>query len=409
MVPPTEYDALGRRTKVIANYTDGTPGGGTHVDEDQTVSYAYTNGLQVTITADLPSPQTDQVTTYTYGVTKGSSAGDSKVARGDSLKTVAYPDSASGTDVVSFAYNAQGQQIWKQDQAGNVIETDFDTAGRETARRVTSLDGDFDGAVLRISRTYNSRGLPELVTQYDAATNGNVVDEVKYGYDSWGLLSSFAQDRNSAVGASGSVDHYLISYTWAKATSGRNALRLVSVTFPSGRTVTLSYRSTAYLHDDEASRVTQILDEGTPVATYNYNGLDTVVGTTLDEPDVMSKQFGSTSGSFSDLDRFNRVVTSKWTKDLATDRDFYRVDLGYDRNSNIVSAEDGVHAGFDVLYTNDDLNRLVRAEEGTLSGGSITSRTRDQQWSLSQVGNWDLDKVDLNGVSLTEMSDRKRQ
>ena len=215
--------------------------------------------------------------------------------------------------------------------------------------------------------------------------------------DGRGLLSSFAQDRNSAVGASGSVDHYEISYTWAKATSGRNALRLVSVTFPSGRTVTLSYRSTAYLHDDEASRVTQILVGATAVATCNYNGLDTVVGTTLDEPDVMSKQFGSTSGSFPDLDRFNRVVTSKWTKDLATDRDFYRVDLGCDRNSNIVSAEDQVHSGFDVLYTNDDLNRLVRAEEGTLSGGSISSRTRDQQWTLSQTGNWDLDKVDLNG------------
>ena len=42
-------------------------------------------------------------------------------------------------------------------------------------------------------------------------------------------------------------------------------------------------------------------------------------------------------------------------------------------------------------------NRLVRAEEGTLSGGSISSRTRDQQWTLTQVGNWDLDKVDLNG------------
>ena len=169
------------------------------------------------------------------------------------------------------------------------------------------------------------------------------------------------------------------------------------MTLPSGRTVTNSFRSTGYLHDDEASRVTQILVGATPVATYNYNGLDTVVGTTLDEPDVMSKQFGSTSGSFPDLDRFNRVVTSKWTKDLATDRDFYRVDLGYDRNSNIVSAEDQVHAGFDVLYTNDDLNRLVRAEEGTLSGGSITSRTRDQQWTLTQVGNWDVDKVDLNG------------
>ena len=51
----------------------------------------------------------------------------------------------------------------------------------------------------------------------------------------------------------------------------------------------------------------------------------------------------------------------------------------------------------DVLYTNDSLNRLVRAEEGSLSGGSISSRTRDQQWTLDQVGNWEEDKLDLNG------------
>jgi RHS repeat-associated protein len=145
------------------------------------------------------------------------------------------------------------------------------------------------------------------------------------------------------------------------------------------------------------------------LVTYNYNGLDTVVGTTLDEPDVMSKQFGGSSGSYPDLDRFDRVTTSKWTKDLATDRDFYKVDLAYDRNSSITSAEDQVHTGFDVLYTNDSLNRLVRADEGTLSGGSITSRKRDQQWTLNQTGNWELDKVDLNGdgdfVDANELND----
>jgi hypothetical protein len=104
---------------------------------------------------------------------------------------------------------------------------------------VTSLDGDFDGAVRRISRTYNSRGLPELVTQYDNATvgSGSVVDEVKYGYESWGLLSSFEQDRNSAVGASGSVDDYEVSYAWAKATAGRNTLRRTSLTLPSGNAI----------------------------------------------------------------------------------------------------------------------------------------------------------------------------
>jgi YD repeat-containing protein len=407
----TEYDALGRRTKVIANYTDGTPGGGTYSDQDQTVAYAYTDGLQTSITADLPSGETDQVTSYLFGTTKGTSAGDSKIATGHLLQKVTYPDSTSGTDVVTFAYNAQSQQIWKKDQAGNIIETDFDTAGRETHRRVTTLDGDFDGAVRRISRTYNSRGLSELVTQYDNATvgSGSVVDEVKYSYEEWAQLSKFEQDRNSAVGAGGSVDDYEVSYVWEKATTGRNTLRRYSLTLPSGNVLEYKYRSTANLHDAEVSRVTQIGEGATALVTYQYNGLDTVVGTTLDEPDVMSKQFGSTSGSYPDLDRFDRVTTSKWTKDLTNDVDFYKVDLAYDRNSNIVSAEDQVHTGFDVLYTNDSLNRLVRADEGTLSGGSITSRKRDQQWTLTQTGNWEIDKVDLNGdgdfVDASELND----
>ncbi len=407
----TEYDALGRRTKVIANYTDGTPGGGTYSDQDQTVAYAYTDGLQTSITADLPSGETDQVTSYSFGTTKGTSAGDSKIATGNLVHIATYPDSTSGTDVVTFAYNAQGQQIWKKDQAGNIIETDFDTAGRETHRRVSTLDTDFDGAVQRISRTYNSRGLPELVTQYDNATvgSGSVVDEVKYSYEDWAQLSKFEQDRNSAVGASGSVDDYEVSYVWEKATTGRNTLRRYSLTLPSGNVLDYKYRSTANLHDAEVSRVTQLAEGATALVTYNYNGLDTVVGSTLDEPDVMSKQFGTTSGSYPDLDRFDRVTTSKWTKDLASDRDFYKVDLAYDRNSNISSAEDQVHSGFDALYTNDSLNRLVRADEGTLSGGSITSRKRDQQWTLTQTGNWELDKVDLNGdgdfVDANELND----
>jgi RHS repeat-associated protein len=407
----TEYDALGRRTKAIANYIDGTPGGGANADQDRVISYAYADGLQVSMTADLPSGQTDQMTTYTFGTVKGTSAGDSKIATGHLLKNVTYPDSASGTDVVAFAYNAQSQQIWKKDQAGNIIETTFDTGGRETHKRVTTLDSDIDGGVRRISRTYNSRNLPELVTQYDNANigSGSVVDEIKHSYESWGLLSTFEQDRNSAVGVGGSVDDYEVSYTYAKATSGRNTIRRTFQTLPSGNALEFQYRNSGGLHDEEASRVTLLVDGATALVNYNYSGLNLTIGTYYYEPDITSRQFGSTSGSYPDLDRFNRVVTNKWTKDLGTDVDFYNVTLAYDRDSNITSAEDSVHSGFDVIYTNDSLNRLIRAEEGTLSGGSISSRTRDQQWTLTQPGNWDFDKVDLNGdgdfVDAAELND----
>jgi RHS repeat-associated protein len=88
---------------------------------------------------------------------------------------------------------------------------------------------------------------------------------------------------------------------------------------------------------------------------------------------------------------------TSWTKDLGTDVDFYDCDITYDEGSNILLIEDNIHAGFDVEYTNDDLNRLTEAEEGSWSGSAITSRTRDQQWTLDQVGNWDVAKLDLDG------------
>jgi YD repeat-containing protein len=179
-----EYDALGRQTKVIANYDDGTPGG-TDGDEDQTIVHTFTDGLLTSITTDLPSGETDQVTTYTFGTTKGTSAGDSKIATGHLFKEAQYPDSAGASDVVTYAYNAQEETIYKKDQAGNVFETSYDNGGNETHRRVTTLASGFDGAVRRISTTYTSLGQRELVTQYDNSTvgSGTVVDEVKFTYD----------------------------------------------------------------------------------------------------------------------------------------------------------------------------------------------------------------------------------
>jgi RHS repeat-associated protein len=46
---------------------------------------------------------------------------------------------------------------------------------------------------------------------------------------------------------------------------------------------------------------------------------------------------------------------------------------------------------------NDGLHRLARAEEGTLVSGSITSRTRDELWTLTQTGNFAVTRLDLDG------------
>jgi hypothetical protein len=106
-----------------------------------------------------------------------------------------------------------------------------------------------------------------------------------------------------------------------------------------------------------------------------------LAGTQYDEADDV-EQMRST-GVYPDFDAFNRVIRSRWTKGLATDVDFYHVEVWYDRNSNIIAADDQVHSGVDVVYTLDNVDRLSRAEEGTVSSGSISNRTRDQQWTLS--------------------------
>jgi len=398
LVRRTERDDAGRVTKTIRNYdasvNSGNPSGS---DDNVTVKYEYTDGLRTKITADLPSGSTNQDTIYTFGTTKGASAGDSKIETGHLLQKVQYPDSSGGTDVVTFAYNAQGQTIWKKDQEGNILEWDFDDSGREEHERVTTLDADFDGDVRRISTAYDSMGRRSTVIQYDNATvgSGSATDGVAFSYDDWGNISEYEEDRNSAV--SSGNDEYDIVYTWQTGELGRNTLRKNQTTLPSGAVLDYDYRLTSGRHDSDVSRVTVIKHGATMVASYQYNGVGQVVETDYLDCDIRSRRFGSTSGSYEDWDRFNRITTDDWTAYHGTATKFYDIDISYDENSNITVIEDNVHVGFDVDYTMDDIDRLTRAEEGTWGGSSISSRTRDQQWTLDQVGNWDVDKLDLDG------------
>ncbi|MCK4873242.1 MAG: hypothetical protein KAS72_10995 [Phycisphaerales bacterium] len=393
----TTYDDVGRVTKVVANYTDGTPGGGTNDDEDQTIAYEYTDGLKTKVTADLPAGQTDQETTYTYGVTASDSPGPSEFAAGHLLRSVQYPDSGGGTDLVTFAYNALSQQIYAKDQAGNIIEMDYDDLGRIEHRRVTTLANGFDGAVRRITWDYTDRGQVETATQYDNATvgSGSVVDEVKYTFDDWGGVTNFQQDHNSTV-ATGGDYLYDVQWTYAKATAGRNTLRISTMTLPDGDVISYGYLSSSGLHDADASRVTSVVNGGTTLAWYRYNGVGHVVSTYYEEPDV-KRYMHAGSSAFEAFDRFNRVIIDRWTKDLATDVDFCDRDISYDRNGNITVIDDNVHYGWDVEHSMDDLNRVIQAERGEWTGSSITRTTEDELWDLSQTGNWGIHQLDLNG------------
>jgi RHS repeat-associated protein len=418
------YDASARITTVVKNYVDGTPGGGTHNDQDRTIVYLYVDGLLTSMTADMPSG-TDQVTTYIHGSAAGTPAA-MKLTTGHLLRAIKYPDSANGgstlasidsdsSDVVSFAYNALGEPVYKKDQIGGVIERDVDTAGRESHTRVTTLGSGLNGAVRRISTTYTSRSQVDAVTQYDNATvgSGSIVDQVDYSYDDWGNVASFTQDPDSAIGGGGRAS-FAVSYTHTRASPSGGAVRVrkATMTSPGGSDLTYEYISASNCLDEAVGRVTDIKVGSTVVATYKYNGLSQVVGTDLNEPNFYWRQY-STTGVYSDLDRFDRVVKSKWTKGNGTPRQFYDLDIAYDRGSQITGTVDNIHTSaaggtgngrFDVSYTLDGLNRVIRAEEGNWTGSAINNGTRDERWmdgsnnsSLSQTGNWGRHRLDLNG------------
>jgi RHS repeat-associated protein len=110
------------------------------------------------------------------------------------------------------------------------------------------------------------------------------------------------------------------------------------------------------------------------------------------EPDVMLDLWGGTTGTFDGLDRFNRIIDQRWKTSGGTDKDRFK--YGYDRDSNrqwkenTVSKALGSPVYMDEYYTYDNLNRLTVMKRGQLSSGTISSPTKDQDWTLDKTGNW---------------------
>ncbi len=85
IVTQSYFDALGRTTETIADYTDGTPTS----SSNQTTTYTYDgNGDILAQAAVMPSGTNNQVTEYVYGVTTGNG---SAVDSNDLLAKVEYP------------------------------------------------------------------------------------------------------------------------------------------------------------------------------------------------------------------------------------------------------------------------------------------------------------------------------
>jgi len=289
------------------------------------------------------------------------------------------------------------------DLSANVIEQTYDTAGRITAKAATTIISGFDTNVQRIEMGYLSRGLTDTVTQYDDDVSGSVLNQVKYTYDEWGNVTAIEQDRDGTVGGGGNQRTVQFGYSLNGTGDGskRQRVQRDTTTLPNGTVTTNEF--TASTIADEIGRAAKVKISSTVLASYQYLGAGQLVGTALGTSgsETVNRLHGGSSASYSTyMDRFGRVVKDEWFKDLGTDVPVHSVGLTYDRNSNITSVDDTLVAGYDVNYAMDNLNRLIDADEGTLSIGTIGSRTRREKWDgggLSPTGNWLRHKLDLDG------------
>ena len=348
-------------------------------------------------------------TEWVFGVTTG---GGSGINSNDHVKEVRYPDpstgSSSSTDKDTITVNALGQKLTVTDRNGNTHTYSYDTLSRPTADAVTTLGSGVDGTVRRITTGYSPLGAGYLFTSYDAASGGNVVNQVKDEFNGLGQVIKEWQEHSGAVtGSSANVQ-----YAYSEMAGGANHSRLTSMTYASGYVLNYNYGSGL---DSTISRLTSLSDSGNTLESYSYLGLATIVkrahaqsGVDLSYIKLTGESVGDAGDQYTGLDRFQRIVDQRWINGSNVDVDRYR--YGYDRNGNRLYKENLVITGLSEVYTYDDLNQLASYKLGTLNTGKTDvtgTPTNAQSWDYDAVGNWD--SVTTNSTTQTRGANRQNE
>ncbi len=223
-----------------------------------------------------------------------------------------------------------------------------------------------------------------MVTSYNAASGGGVVNQVRRDYNGLGQLTSEWQSHAGAV--AGTTPR--VQYGYSGMPGGADHSRPTALTYPDGRAVTSNYATGL---DDRISRLSALADPSATLETYAYLGLGTVVRRGRPQPGVdltYAKLAGEPDGDAGDryagLDRFGRVVDQQWvvaSTGAAVDRYRYT----YDRASNRTARTNGVNAAFGETFTYDGLGQLASFARGT---------ARAQGWDYDALGNWDAVTTD---------------
>src|SRR5262249_22695504 len=155
----------------------------------------------------------------------------------------------------------------KQDRNGNVHTYSFDVVGRLTTDAVTTLGTNVDGTLRRAEIAYDTGGRPYLFTNYDAASGGNIVNQVQRDFKGLGQLTKEYQAHSGAVNTGTTPK---VQYTYSEMVSGANHSRPTNMTYPSGRVLDYVYGSGI---DDTISRLTTLSSNSTTLESLSYLGL----------------------------------------------------------------------------------------------------------------------------------------
>jgi YD repeat-containing protein len=397
------FDLAGRTTKTIENYVNGVVSDA----DDKTVDYTYhANGARKTLKAYLTS-STSETTEWILGIA-------SPVTSNDVVLEMRYPDASTGASSSSekdaFTYNQLGEVITFTDRNGNVHTYGRDILGRLIVDAITTLGSGVDGAIRRIGYAYDGQGNAYLITSYDSATSGSIVNQVQREFDGLGNLITEWQAVGGAVNTSTSPK---VQYAWSFAPSGStNHNRLVSITYPNGRVLTYNYASGL---PADISRLSSISDGGTTLESYEYLGYNQIVtrahpqtGVDLTYVKLTGESDGAAGDKYNGLDLFGRIKDQRWTTSTPTAKD--RFQYGYDRNSNPLYKENLIDSSRSELFTIDGMNQLSTFDRGTLNGGKnglTGAASRSQAWDFDGLGNFDDQST--NGTSQTRSHNKQNE
>ena len=268
--------------------------------------------------------------------------------------------------------------------------------------RVTALGADIDDSVLRISTTFNNRGLEETITTYDNATvgSGAIVNQVKKEYDAFNQMISDAQEHGGAVDASSPK----VTYTFSDGSN--SALRKLTVSTPSGHKVNYDYGAANSIAD-AFNRPASLKVDGETGNLVEYEFIGLVLNSKIKFPTPDTELNTS-------YDRFARIIDMPWTNAAGTTTHAH-IQYGYDAASRRTWRKDLTpHADdqHDRAYTYDALSQVKSADVGALNlneSGISGVPEQSETWTYDETGNWLAYEKDEDGTTSVDQSRRHNE